>query len=152
MGRTCAAPNCNSGYKNVDMTGISMHAFQKEWKGKIHRDGEWKITDNIGLCSKHFVAEDFVTESSSSNARGNRKRKGQKLDKRYLKPDAIPTIFPNCPEHLTKDRQPRRSANATAETRNETAEKRKEEERKQREEADALPDLKDLRRRVDARP
>ena len=100
------------------------NAFREEWKRKIHRDGDKKITDNIGLCSKHFVAEDFVTESSSSNARGNRKRKGQKLDKPYLKADAIPTIFPNCPEHLTKDRQPRQPANATAETRNETAEKR----------------------------
>ena len=70
MGRTCAAPYCRSGYKNVDMTGISMHAFRKEWKGKIHRDDDFEITDNIGLCSKHFIGDDFVTESSSSNAPG----------------------------------------------------------------------------------
>ena len=70
MGRACVVPECNSGYKNVDMTGITMNYFQEEWKGKIPRAGKWKITDNIGICSKHFMKEDIVTPS---NDRGKRK-------------------------------------------------------------------------------
>ena len=69
-----------------------------------------------------------------------------------MKADAIPSKFPKCPKHLTKDPQPRRSENATALTQKKIAEKRKEEERKRREVDDALPDLKDLRRRIDSRP
>ena len=44
MGKTCCVPKCRSGYRNVDMTGISMHSFKKHWKGKIPREGNWKVT------------------------------------------------------------------------------------------------------------
>ena len=102
MGRTCVLPECKSGYKNVDMNGITMHSFREEWKGKTPRAGKWKITDNVGICSKHFVKEDIVTEFTPSNDRGKRKKKGERLAKPYLKDDAVPTIFPDCPKHLTK--------------------------------------------------
>ena len=35
MEKTCVVPECKSGYKNVDMTSITMHSFREEWKGKI---------------------------------------------------------------------------------------------------------------------
>ena len=49
MGKTCVVPECKSGYKNVDMTGITLHSFREEWKGKIPRGGNWKITNNVGI-------------------------------------------------------------------------------------------------------
>ena len=108
MGRSCVVPECKSGYKNVDMRGISMFTFRDEWRGKIPRASDWKSTANTGICSKHFVEDDIVREATTSNSRGKRKRKGDDLVKAYLKDDAFPTIFPGCPAHLTKTRAPRR--------------------------------------------
>ena len=63
------------GYKNVDMTGITMHSFREDWKWKVPRAGKWNITDNVGICSKHFVKEDIVTQCTPSNDRGREKRR-----------------------------------------------------------------------------
>ena len=106
-------PRCNSGYKNVDMTGITMHTFREEWKGKIRHCGKWEITNNVGICSKHFMKEDIVFECMPSNDRGKRKKKGEQLAKPYFRDDAVPTIFPNCPKHLTTKRQPRSMASSS---------------------------------------
>ena len=75
MGRSCVVPGCRSGYKNVDMHGISMFKFKKEWEGKILRESGWKSTANTGICSKHFVEEDIVREATAANSRGQRKKK-----------------------------------------------------------------------------
>ena len=60
MGRSCVVPGCRSGYKNVDMHGISMFKFRKECEGKTPRESSWKFTKNTGICSKHFVDEDIT--------------------------------------------------------------------------------------------
>ena len=65
MGRTCVVPECKSGYKNVDMHGVSMFTFRKEWVGKIPRADGWKFTANNGICSKHFVEDDIVREAAT---------------------------------------------------------------------------------------
>ena len=132
MGRTCVVPKCRSGYKNVDMRGINMFTFREHWHGKVPRAKGWKFTSNTGICSKHFVKDDIVTEATTSNSRGKRKKKGDDLQKVYLKEDAFPTIFPDCPEHLTKKRAPRRKSTTSA-TERIAAAKKREEERKQKE-------------------
>jgi hypothetical protein len=65
------------------------------------------------MCSLHFRDCDFVDEHSDSNPRRRRKYKSTKLAKRYLKKDAVPSIFPNAPPHLSSPLPtPRASASA----------------------------------------
>ena len=66
MGRKCCAPKCRSGYKGKSKDGISMHKFRAEWKSNFPR-GDWKVTDQTFICSKHFTASDFITERRDSN-------------------------------------------------------------------------------------
>ena len=125
MGRSCVVPGCRSGYKNVDMHGISMYKFRKEWEGKILREVGWKFTENTGIGSKHFIDEDIVTEATTSNSRGKCKKKGHGLVHVYVKDDAYPTIFPGCPVHLTKTRASRRKSITPASEIIATSKKRK---------------------------
>jgi len=63
------------------------------------------------MCSLHFRECDFIEEHSDCNTR--RKYSTNKLAKRYLKKDAIPSIFANAPSYLTSSlATPRVSANA----------------------------------------
>jgi len=45
------------------------------------------------LCSLHFVESDFVEERRDSNAARRRKRLSMEMQRRYLKRDAVPSIF-----------------------------------------------------------
>ena len=36
MGKSCVVPECNSGYKNVDITGITMFTFRENGWAKFH--------------------------------------------------------------------------------------------------------------------
>ena len=90
MGRKCCVPNCKEGYKGAPKDpDVTFHLFNSEWKYKIHRGGNWEVTKNTFICSKHFVSTDFLSESQDSN---NRRKKTLKY--RYLKCNAYPT--PNC--------------------------------------------------------
>lgn len=64
------------------------------WVMAMKRD-HWKPTQYSFLCEKHFTPDDYVMGSAN------------KL-KKYLKPDAIPTVF-DFPSHLTKETNPRKS-------------------------------------------
>ena len=144
MGRTCVVPGCKSGYKNVDMRGVSMFTFREEWRGKISRANGWKFTANNGICSKHFVEEDIVREATTANSRGRRKKKGDSLLKSYVKSDAYPTIFPGCPSHLTKKRASRRKSNTSASERIAAANKRNEERKQKELEADTISTIEEI--------
>ena len=110
MGKKCCAPNCRSGYKEENMIDISMHKFRGRWKEKFPRGGDWKVTKNTIICSKHFTDNDFVMISLDKTT--SRARKGTSLLKhRYLKKDASPSIFPNCPQYLSKKTPVRHSLN-----------------------------------------
>jgi hypothetical protein len=61
----------------------------------------------------HFTDSDFVEEHTDSNPRRKRKCFSSKLNKRYLKKDAVPSIFPNAPSYLTT---PLTTPRASAET------------------------------------
>ena len=146
MGKTCCVPRCNSGYKNVDMSGITMHSFRPRWKEKIRRGGTWKVTANTGICSKHFVQSDFITSSLDSNERRGRKKDDVSLKKWYIKEDAIPTIFPNCPSYFSKKTPTARPTMASSAIREAVVEERLEEERLKKVEMDTVRSLEDIKK------
>ena len=72
MGRKCCASKLQVRiYKGESKNGISMHKFP--------RGGDWKVTDQIFICSKHFSASDFVTERRNPNATRCMKKKDAEL-------------------------------------------------------------------------
>ena len=83
MGGKCCAPKFRSGYQGVDMTGITVHKFQEKWKEKLPRGGEWKVTKNTYICSKHFAEGDFVTNTQDKKKNRAMKRNCSLL-RRYL--------------------------------------------------------------------
>ena len=115
-GKTCCAPNCKSGTSECTEK-VAFHRFPEHmrdtWLAKIPRKN-WKIPKEPRLCEKHFSAECFKVEKADTKNPWRVLKKGSELKKKCLKPDAIPTIWPDCPDHLTKSNPtPRRSKNST---------------------------------------
>ena len=98
MPNKCCAVGCQSGYYEKD-AAISFHKFPKDldlcntWLQAIDRKN-FTPTSNTRLCSKHFSAINFVCERNDTNLT-RKKKKSYDLEKRYLKSDAIPTLFEN---------------------------------------------------------
>ena len=82
------------------MDGISMHKFRERRKEKFPHGGEWNVTSNSHICSKHFTDSDFVITPLVKRAHRVEKR-NSKLAHRYLNEDLFPTIFPNWPSGIT---------------------------------------------------
>ena len=129
----CSAYGCKSGYKgHKPETDVktTFHAFplaNKElcdkWIKANPRSKDFVPTINSRLCSLHFKRSDFVEERNDSN-KARRRRKsvasGEKLTLRYLKADAVPSIFRNAPKYLsTSSSGPRETVSATAASRRE---------------------------------
>ena len=122
MSIVCAAYQCTSQYDNEgETTETTLHRFPlkndkllRKWLRNIARKNFYP-SSNSRLCSKHFHASDFNTSSSDSN-KTRRKKNGVewKPTRRYLKKDAIPTIFDNLPSYLTVKRETPRSGRATS--------------------------------------
>ena len=83
------------------MDDIPMHKFRERCKENFPRGGEWNVTSNSHICSKYFTDSDFVITPLDKRARRVEKR-NSKLTYRYLNEDVFPTIFPNCPQYLSK--------------------------------------------------
>ena len=105
----CVAFGCNSGYDGHKPEGrISFHSFHrnpdsdlcKKWIRANPRK-DFEPGDSVRMYSLHFRDCDFVDEHSDSNPRRRRKYKSTKLARRYLKKDAVPSIFPNAPPRLS---------------------------------------------------
>ena len=61
----------------------------------------WTPSNNSVLCEKHFEESCFKTERNDIKNDRRKQRKGE-LQRKELKDDAVPTIWPNCPNHLSK--------------------------------------------------
>ena len=105
MPNRCCVRECKS-HENDDEK-LSFHQFPLknpsvfcQWINRVNR-GNWKPNKSSVLCSKHFSKDSFVTLSVDSNS--SRKRKcinlnsggSAGLKKKYLKKDAVPTLFMN---------------------------------------------------------
>ena len=78
MGRKCCVPKCKQGYGGVPKDpNVPLHNFREEWRMKIYRDETLTVTENTYIFSKHFVQNDFVTESRDSNKRRRKKKEEQ---------------------------------------------------------------------------
>jgi hypothetical protein len=135
----CSAFGCKTGYKrknDSDDTNESqdtkrskptLHAFPKDpdllqqWIRANPRK-DFIPTKNARLCSMHFQSSDFIEVSQDSNITRRKLQPDKPLALRYLKKDAVPSIFPNAPDHLSKSRKsPRKTKLTTASSRREEA-------------------------------
>ena len=66
------------------------------------------------MCSKHFLPTDFETTSRDKQGRRVSRRETVALGRRYLKPNAFPSIFPGLPSHLQKTVPAERSSATTS--------------------------------------
>lgn len=103
-----------------------MNAGKKNWK-VTYKD--WKVTRITFIRSKHFTNDDFVKELLDKTKARVRKRTS--LKHRYLKKDAFPSIFPNCPIYLSKKIPVRQSVCSTAKQREDVFKERVESKEKQ---------------------
>ena len=79
MGQKCHVLNCKSGYKTQpEEDYVTFHNFRVEWKHKIHRGGDWDVTNRSFICSKHFQDSDLVYNTLDIN--NSRKRRLQKKE------------------------------------------------------------------------
>ena len=67
------------------------------------------------VCEKHFLDSDFLI-NRDDKTRGRIQKRGE-LQRRKLKPTAIPSVWPNLPSHLTKQPPMPRMTHGSAESR-----------------------------------
>ena len=133
MVNKCSAYGCTSGYKSHKTDdSISFHAFpfhKKETLDKWMRANPRKDfvpTKYSRMCSLHFKSSEFVEHSTDSNSTRRRESRDKcggelsdRLVRRFLKADAVPSIFPNAAKYLsTTSSAPRSTVNATSTSRN----------------------------------
>ena len=121
MVNKCAAYGCRSGYKKKDVgekggdEKVTFHSFPLQNKELCDRwlranpRKDFVPTKHSRLCSLHFTPNDFVEVHTDSNKRRDKSRGDEKLVKRYLKDDAVPSIFPSAPQYLSTAAQPPRT-------------------------------------------
>ena len=123
MGKTCADPECETGNRGFEKRRIgekpTLHKIptderQDTWRRAVPGGDVLKITDNTRLCSIHFTEESF--QNTRAVLRTGRE---EELSRRILKPDAVPTIWPNHHWYQSKSTTSRTTSLATAEAREE---------------------------------
>jgi len=108
MVNKCCAYGCKSGYDSQDATGlrITFHSFPRdeELRAKWIRANprkDFTSTNNSRMCSLHFAESDFVEQHCDSNQSRYRSFNSPQLQRRYLKKDAVPSIFNDAPSYLS---------------------------------------------------
>lgn len=136
MVNKCSAYGCKSGYKikdaakNTDVAAkrLTFHSYPihnqelcDKWVRANPRQN-FTPSKHSKLCSLHFKLTDFVEQRQDSN-KSRTKQKiailGAKLCQRYLKNDAVPSIFKNAPEYCSSSshHSPRQTVSATVSNR-----------------------------------
>ena len=134
MANKCVAPRCfvgqtqrrrenndeqNAGVKHSKISTFHFPSKAKNkelferWRNAVHRTN-WFPTGNSVLCENHFLAEDFKEERSDKN-NSRRTGKGTNLQRKELKPNAVPSLWPDCPKLLSKV-PPRKRPTCTSST------------------------------------
>lgn len=101
------------------------------------------------ICSLHFKETDFFHESQDTNL--NRPSRLKPLTKKYLKPTATPSIFPNLPKYLSKSTKLSRSGGASSTQRRKNEAARLDEMSNDFLSSDQVKDLNDLKSKLDTK-
>lgn len=102
MPRCCSVAGCKSNYRSQKETVSTFslpsdEVLKKKWLRKIPTDFS-KLKKPI-ICIKHF-SEDCIIKTEQFIVDGEIKTFQRSVPK--LKPNAVPSIFPNLPQYLTK--------------------------------------------------
>ena len=111
MVNKCSGFGCKSGYKSnkqVESSGprLTFHSFPINNKPlcelwiRANPRKDFIPSKHSKLCSLHFRQSDFVEERQDKDT-ARVKRISKKLIQRYLKDDAVPSIFEICPKYLS---------------------------------------------------
>jgi hypothetical protein len=103
---------------------------------------DFQPTSSSRLCSKHFASHDFIETRQDSNS--SRKRAKGALELRYLKPHAVPSIFPDYPSYMSRETVLQRSTAASSSSRYEAMTSRLEEQNEEFLTTDNINDLNDI--------
>ena len=154
----CIVTGCRSGYDhtktdNNEKEKVQMHKFPTDesrrsvWINRIPRKLN-KKEKNSRICEKHFLLSDYVTErNDKQNRRIN--RKGKILKKRKLKEDAVPSVWPGLPAHLTRTPTvPRKTARTSSEARTAAVEAMAKEIENDRVIKDSFSSLEELKTKI----
>ncbi|XP_072141070.1 uncharacterized protein [Dermacentor andersoni] len=108
---TCSAPGCRSGYALAAASPVPRHFFKppkdphvlKAWENAIPRKN-FKVTSKTYVCDIHFEPADIIScYEHVVNGQTVRIPRGRWT----LRECAVPRIFPNIPEHLSKPKTPK---------------------------------------------
>ena len=111
----CCAPQCQSGRVGCSDI-VNWHGMKEHWV-PYFPDVPWKYSAWSKLCSKHFQEYDHKSVSSDKNA-ARLKKNGDGLLRRTLKPEAIPSLWPNIDQEKLKPvASPRPTEMSSAEAR-----------------------------------
>lgn len=99
----CFVPGCTSGYKSCkkkfSLFGVPKdEETYRKWQRNIPR-ADKPLERNAAVCEVHFDPQ-FVSRHFEHNIQGEIVR--VERSRPFLKPEAIPTIFPNVPKYLSK--------------------------------------------------
>jgi hypothetical protein len=109
MVNKCCAFGCKSGYKGHSVTAgirLTFHSFPRDkdlcvkWVRAISRK-DFTPSKYSRVCSLHFRDTDFIEAHDDSNSTRNKKYANAQLECRYLRKDAVPSIFPNAPSYMS---------------------------------------------------
>ena len=125
MVNKCSAFGCRSGYKGTETDPtVRFHCFplhDKELCDKWVRANprkDFTPSQHSTICSLHFTPADYVDDHEDTNATRRKRKSSGTFVRRRLKPDAVPSVFENVPEYLSKTSgTPRSTASATPSSR-----------------------------------
>ncbi|KAH8027515.1 hypothetical protein HPB51_007065 [Rhipicephalus microplus] len=109
MGKKCFAPRCKTGYKSCTEKLSLFSALREDerlrvWRNAIPRKNRiLQSTDH--LCERHFEPH-LVSKTWEAVYNGNVLCRAHR--KASLSKDAVPTIFPDCPSYLSKEKKQRK--------------------------------------------
>ncbi|XP_049764640.1 uncharacterized protein LOC126092950 isoform X2 [Schistocerca cancellata] len=101
----CCVPYCRGNYDCVPKVTVFKfqedEATKKKWLSSIRRDN-FTPPPSSRVCHVHFHKDDVIWETQIVV-----ERTGQLLTaplfKPHLRPDAVPSLLPNCPSYLSKE-------------------------------------------------
>ena len=115
MVNKCIAPGCRTGY-TAESNHIKISVYRFPVEKELRQRWIQRVSCQNWIRQKnHFQTSDFQVERDD-NTRGRGNKRGI-LKRKFLRPDAVPSILPNLPKYLSKELTIPRVTNARSESR-----------------------------------